>query len=226
MLKEPNYNHPEWKKISLVVKTRDNFRCVRCGSNDELHAHHLRYGNGEIWEVPLDWLTTLCRECHLNFVHTAEWTQTIDQFEGDFISRLLECLKTQFPTAKRNNKSTIIIPGSNAKHKPFISFASTYEHINYSKIKVLVYTPFAKVEDIIDVNTMTFKLPALMGLWDVERQNLASKKPFGPGFSSDQAKVTCIYKPTIVRCDLTLKPEEEFISIRVAIKLLLEEFGQ
>lgn len=62
---------PEWKARRLEILARDKNTCQSCGSNDELHVHHLRYLDGKYpWESPDKDLTTLCKSCH-NSTHTA-----------------------------------------------------------------------------------------------------------------------------------------------------------
>ncbi len=56
---------PRWQKKRLEVFERDEFECLECGSKtDTLHVHHLKYGKGEPWEVPMEYLETLCQRCH------------------------------------------------------------------------------------------------------------------------------------------------------------------
>ena len=54
----------KFKKISFAVKKRDNFKCVKCGSKKNLHAHHLNYKNIYNEEDHLDVLITVCAFCH------------------------------------------------------------------------------------------------------------------------------------------------------------------
>lgn len=55
----------EWKEYSYLVKRRDNFRCRSCGSDRNLHVHHLAYKEGlKPWDYPRDWVVTLCNLCH------------------------------------------------------------------------------------------------------------------------------------------------------------------
>lgn len=56
---------PRWQKKRLKVLERDGWRCRGClDETRTLHIHHLKYGKGEPWEVPDEWLETLCEECH------------------------------------------------------------------------------------------------------------------------------------------------------------------
>ena len=51
-----------WRKMRSAALVRDGFACARCQSKQGLQVHHLRYG--KLDEVPLDWLQTLCGQCH------------------------------------------------------------------------------------------------------------------------------------------------------------------
>ena len=58
--------HPNWQKKRLLILSRDNWTCLDCRSKDkQLHVHHLVYNkNGNPWDVPDDWLVTVCFDCH------------------------------------------------------------------------------------------------------------------------------------------------------------------
>jgi len=53
-----------WKKVSLEVKARANFRCQVCNSPNQLNAHHRTYANKGNELEHLDDLTCLCKQCH------------------------------------------------------------------------------------------------------------------------------------------------------------------
>lgn len=57
---------PRWQKKRLEVLQRDDFKCKICFDGTKtLHVHHLEYiRRSEPWEVPLEYLETLCWECH------------------------------------------------------------------------------------------------------------------------------------------------------------------
>lgn len=56
---------PEWYKKRLKILSRDGFRCTSCFSKVNLQVHHLKYIKGKMpWEVPNNYLKTLCRACH------------------------------------------------------------------------------------------------------------------------------------------------------------------
>lgn len=57
-----------WQRKRLEVFSRDNFTCQGCGKNEHhsitLNCHHIKYGNGEPWEIDSKHLTTVCNSCH------------------------------------------------------------------------------------------------------------------------------------------------------------------
>jgi len=56
-----------WQRKRYVVLKRDNWRCVYCG-NRATQVHHKRYAKYNIGKEPIDWLVSLCDECH-NKIH-------------------------------------------------------------------------------------------------------------------------------------------------------------
>ena len=60
------YLDPRWQKKRLEVLQRDDFTCQHCASpRNTLHVHHRYYKpNKDVWDYPLESLTTLCEECH------------------------------------------------------------------------------------------------------------------------------------------------------------------
>jgi 5-methylcytosine-specific restriction endonuclease McrA len=56
---------PEWREKRAKILQKDGFRCTACGSKSNLHVHHKKYIKGKMpWEVPNEFLTTLCSPCH------------------------------------------------------------------------------------------------------------------------------------------------------------------
>ena len=71
------------QRWSNRIKKRDNGKCVICGSNKLLNAHHL---NGWHWNIEdrfsIDNGVTLCEECHHKFHDTYGWGgNTKEQFK-------------------------------------------------------------------------------------------------------------------------------------------------
>jgi hypothetical protein len=57
---------PRWQRRRLEVFQRDKFTCQWCFMDHKtLHVHHLDYIDGrEPWDYPMEYLQTLCHECH------------------------------------------------------------------------------------------------------------------------------------------------------------------
>lgn len=53
---------PEWRKKSLLVKQKANFRCKSCNSSTNLQTHHITYKN--LYNEKEDQLVCLCANCH------------------------------------------------------------------------------------------------------------------------------------------------------------------
>lgn len=53
---------PEWQAIRSMRFAKDGFRCVDCGSIDNLQAHHL--SNFDYDNPDIDQLVTVCEKCH------------------------------------------------------------------------------------------------------------------------------------------------------------------
>ena len=56
---------PRWQKKRLEILNRDNFCCQQCfDSESTLHVHHRRYLGKDPWDIPSEYLITLCQDCH------------------------------------------------------------------------------------------------------------------------------------------------------------------
>ena len=53
----------EWKRKRYVVLKRDNWRCVYCGAR-ATQVHHKRYAKRNIGKEPIEWLVSVCDDCH------------------------------------------------------------------------------------------------------------------------------------------------------------------
>lgn len=60
-----------WKEFRLMVLARDRYQCRNCCSKLNLQVHHRQYHRDKItgnkkmpWEYDLQFLITLCDECH------------------------------------------------------------------------------------------------------------------------------------------------------------------
>ncbi len=57
-----------WRAVRVVVLNRDNNKCTICESTKKLHVHHNKYiSKAMAWEVPIEYLQTLCEKCHNEF---------------------------------------------------------------------------------------------------------------------------------------------------------------
>ena len=56
-----------WQRKRYVVLKRDNWRCVYCGTR-ATQVHHKRYAKRNIGKEPIDWLVSVCDNCH-NLIH-------------------------------------------------------------------------------------------------------------------------------------------------------------
>ena len=52
-----------WKRKRYVVLKRDNWKCVYCGAQ-ATQVHHKKYAKTNIGKEPIEWLVSVCRECH------------------------------------------------------------------------------------------------------------------------------------------------------------------
>ena len=53
----------EWKRKRYVVLKRDNWRCVYCGGS-ATQVHHKKYARRNIGKEPIEWLVSVCKNCH------------------------------------------------------------------------------------------------------------------------------------------------------------------
>lgn len=67
---------PRWQRKRLEVMSRDQFRCLQCGSKVKtLNVHHQYYIKGRMpWEYSNDSLLTLCEDCH-HGINTHDWVK-------------------------------------------------------------------------------------------------------------------------------------------------------
>ncbi len=57
-----------WKRKRYVVLKRDNWRCVYCGAKAN-QVHHKRYAKKNIGNEPIEWLESVCTNCHDSLHH-------------------------------------------------------------------------------------------------------------------------------------------------------------
>lgn len=51
-----------WQRKRYLVLKRDCWRCIYCGAR-ATQVHHLKYAK-HIGREPIDWLVSVCDECH------------------------------------------------------------------------------------------------------------------------------------------------------------------
>jgi 5-methylcytosine-specific restriction endonuclease McrA len=58
----------KYKRFFLEVKSRDNNKCIKCGSEKRIHVHHIVSisENGEL-AADVSNGVCLCKECHTDF---------------------------------------------------------------------------------------------------------------------------------------------------------------
>lgn len=55
----------EWYQRRSTILKRDNYKCIKCNSTENLHVHHKAYVIGrDPWEYTDEYLVTLCSNCH------------------------------------------------------------------------------------------------------------------------------------------------------------------
>ena len=52
-----------WKRKRYVVLKRDNWRCVYFGGR-ATQVHHKKYAKRSIGKEPIEWLVSVCKDCH------------------------------------------------------------------------------------------------------------------------------------------------------------------
>jgi 5-methylcytosine-specific restriction endonuclease McrA len=57
-----------WQRKRYVVLKRDNWRCVYCGGR-ATQVHHKKYAKKNIGKEPIDWLVSVCKNCHDSIHH-------------------------------------------------------------------------------------------------------------------------------------------------------------
>jgi len=57
-----------WQRKRYVVLRRDNWHCVYCGGR-ATQVHHKRYAKINIGKEPIEWLVSICENCHDTIHH-------------------------------------------------------------------------------------------------------------------------------------------------------------
>ena len=56
-------NSDDWQRKRALVLKRDNYKCVYCGA-PATQVHHRRYAKRNIGREPIEWLISVCSDCH------------------------------------------------------------------------------------------------------------------------------------------------------------------
>ena len=77
-----------WLSVREERKKIDNYRCILCGSSENINVHHLSYENIGEENIYLD-LLTLCKRCHF-LLHDAigEAKPKVEQCHEEFKTKL------------------------------------------------------------------------------------------------------------------------------------------
>ena len=79
--------NPRWKQRRLEILEIDDWKCKRCGIDEDLQVHHLHYRKGLLpWEYEDDELMVVCKECHEN-IHSFE--DELEELSKNCISEIV-----------------------------------------------------------------------------------------------------------------------------------------
>lgn len=82
-------------KLSRKVFIRDKFKCVLCGKNSKLNAHHiLSFSEHEEKRFTMDNLVTLCKDCHFVKVHNNHTKSLANKCYTNFFIWYIKQFKT------------------------------------------------------------------------------------------------------------------------------------
>lgn len=98
-------NSPEWFERRQLRLERDGHRCKRCGHDDALQVHHVRYDN--LGKEPMADLITLCDRCHSDehekqhimkrvIAETIEILRITDVTEEEYMSRKKQVMQERY----------------------------------------------------------------------------------------------------------------------------------
>ncbi len=82
----------EWASKRLEILERDNYKCIRCGIDNNLEIHHLNYiKNRNAWEYDNSDLITLCHRCHTE-THKKKDNDLKEEFFFTFLNPLKDII--------------------------------------------------------------------------------------------------------------------------------------
>lgn len=129
-------NSGEWKEVAEMVKERDSHKCVICGSNENLNAHHLRYRADRLDEDDIITVCSNCHQCLHNAVDEIKKTagSGVRQIFNEALSNIvIDFYKKSF--SKSNGNFEI------CKHTDFIKLREILEQTIESQIYNFYVTP-------------------------------------------------------------------------------------
>jgi hypothetical protein len=78
---------PKWQKKRLYVFNRDKWACTKCGNKElTLHVHHEKYHENP-WDTPMEYLKTLCEECHEKMHESNDGTSELIRYLNHVIEK-------------------------------------------------------------------------------------------------------------------------------------------
>jgi 5-methylcytosine-specific restriction endonuclease McrA len=93
---------PRWKAVANEVKQRDGYKCVECGSTENIDAHHTEYHSKIPWETPIEYIKTLCHDCHKMAHYYEKKIIAEKQFKNFTAICLKNGIKLPYPKNMRN----------------------------------------------------------------------------------------------------------------------------
>lgn len=83
------YRNGQWYRLRDSVLKRDGYKCVVCGTGEDLQVHHHWYMQGRsAWEYPVDELSTVCGKHH----------EEITEYQSCLRRYLCRCKPVEFIT--------------------------------------------------------------------------------------------------------------------------------
>lgn len=131
------YNTFEWRLMRLLVLERDENKCVKCGGNSCLQAHHTVYSEGLFpWEYQINNLVTLCKSCHERFHDNTPSCKMFSRKVGkcSMVNKIVKVLKKDFNLEHVIDKKLF-------ERKRSTLFAKQVLGIEARRVMVEKYTP-------------------------------------------------------------------------------------
>lgn len=146
-------NSKEWEEKRVSVLERENNKCQKCNTSDNLQIHHWTYTR--LFNEELSDLYCLCKDCH-TLLHEPYWTKDLLRVTKAFIK-----WEQYIPRITKNNTTTT----KKKRHKKLINYRKKLKEkknkIRRDWIKV------KKRRFLVDdsVNDITFKWVIKLKPW-------------------------------------------------------------